>query len=112
MAHIVILGAGIGGMPAAYEMRAKLGKDHRVTVVSAVDYFQFVPSNPWVAVGWRQRDQVVLQVAPLLQRTGFSTAQLRADQKVESARRALRFFSGHYQGDQVENQPLFHRQAA
>ncbi|MBK7062924.1 MAG: NAD(P)/FAD-dependent oxidoreductase [Rubrivivax sp.] len=71
MAHIVILGAGIGGMPAAYEMRAKLGKDHRVTVVSAVDYFQFVPSNPWVAVGWRQRDQVVLQVAPLLQRKGI-----------------------------------------
>jgi sulfide:quinone oxidoreductase len=25
-------------------------------VVSAVDYFQFVPSNPWVAVGWRTRE--------------------------------------------------------
>ena len=37
MAHIVIMGAGLGGMPAAYETRAKLGKEHRVTVVSAVD---------------------------------------------------------------------------
>ena len=71
MAHIVILGAGLGGMPAAYEMRAALGSDHRVTVVSAVDYFQFVPSNPWVAVGWRQRDEVILQVAPLLARKGI-----------------------------------------
>ena len=71
MAHIVIIGAGIGGMPAAYEMRAALDKTHRVTVVSAVDYFQFVPSNPWVAVGWRKRDEVVLQVAPLLQRKGI-----------------------------------------
>ena len=72
MAHIVILGAGLGGMPAAYEMRAKLSTEHRITVVSAVDYFQFVPSNPWVAVGWRQRDQVVLQVAPLLERKGIA----------------------------------------
>ena len=46
MAHIVILGAGIGGMPAAYELRAALGRSHRITVVNAVDYFQFVPSNP------------------------------------------------------------------
>jgi sulfide:quinone oxidoreductase len=65
------MGAGLGGMPAAYEMRAKLPQSHRVTVVSAVDYFQFVPSNPWVAVGWRSRDEVILKVAPLLERKGI-----------------------------------------
>ena len=37
MAHIIIMGAGIGGMPAAYELRAKLASEHRITVVSAVD---------------------------------------------------------------------------
>mgnify|MGYP000222795167 CR=1 FL=1 len=57
MAHIVVIGAGIGGMPAAYELRGKLSTQHRVTVISAVDYFQFVPSNPWVAVGWRERGE-------------------------------------------------------
>jgi len=72
MAHIVIMGAGLGGMPAAYEMREKLPKEHQVTVVSAVDYFQFVPSNPWVAVGWRSRDDVILQLAPLLERKGIA----------------------------------------
>ncbi|MBP7521909.1 MAG: NAD(P)/FAD-dependent oxidoreductase [Leptothrix sp. (in: Bacteria)] len=72
MAHIVILGAGLGGMPAAYEMRAKLGNEHRVTMVSAVDYFQFVPSNPWVAVGWRKREDVVLHIGPLLERKGIT----------------------------------------
>ena len=71
MAHIVIMGAGLGGMPAAYEMRAKLGKEHKVTVVNAVDYFQFVPSNPWVAVGWRKHDEVTLKVGPLLERKGI-----------------------------------------
>ena len=61
MAHIVVLGAGIGGMPAAYELRAKLGRAHRVTVVNAVDYFQFVPSNPWLAVGWRDREAITFR---------------------------------------------------
>ncbi len=72
MAHIVIMGAGLGGMPAAYEMRAMLGAQHKVTVVSALDYFQFVPSNPWVAVGWRQRDEVILKVEPLLARKNIA----------------------------------------
>jgi len=71
MAQIVIMGAGLGGMPAAYEMRAALGKEHKVTMVSALDYFQFVPSNPWVAVGWRKREDVILQLAPLLERKGI-----------------------------------------
>lgn len=71
MAHIVIMGAGIGGMPAAYEMREKLSKEHRVTVVNATDYFQFVPSNPWLAVGWRKREDITLPIAPYLQRKGI-----------------------------------------
>jgi sulfide:quinone oxidoreductase len=72
MAHIVIMGAGIGGMTGAYEMRELLPAEHKVTVVSAVDYFQFVPSNPWLAVGWRQRDDIVLKVGPLLERKGIA----------------------------------------
>jgi sulfide:quinone oxidoreductase len=66
MAHIVVLGAGTGGMPAAYELRAELGTEHRITVVNAVDYFQFVPSNPWVAVGWRDRESITFPIRPYL----------------------------------------------
>ena len=72
MAHIVIMGAGIGGMPAAYEMRESLSKDHKVTVVSSQDYFQFTPSNPWVAVGWRDKESITLPIAPMLERKGIS----------------------------------------
>jgi sulfide:quinone oxidoreductase len=68
MAHIVVLGAGLGGMPAAYELRAALGKTHQITVVNAVDYFQFVPSNPWVAVGWREREAITVPIAPALRK--------------------------------------------
>ena len=68
MAHIAILGAGTGGMPAAYELRAALGSEHKITVVNAADYFQFVPSNPWLAVGWRERTAITFPIAPYLRR--------------------------------------------
>ncbi len=68
MAHIVILGAGIGGLPAAYEAREALGDEHRITVINAEPYFQFVPSNPWVAVGWRNRDDITFPIAPYVER--------------------------------------------
>ncbi len=78
MAHIVILGAGTGGMPAAYELRDKLDKSHRITVVNAVDYFQFVPSNPWVAVGWRERDAITFPIRPYLAKKGVDFVAQRA----------------------------------
>lgn len=71
MAHIVIVGAGLGGLPAAYELKAKLGREHFITVVNAVDYFQFVPSNPWLAVGWRERAAITLPIKPLLHDKGI-----------------------------------------
>jgi sulfide:quinone oxidoreductase len=45
-----------------------LPNKHRITVVNRTDYFQFVPSNPWVAVGWREREAVTLPIAPYLAR--------------------------------------------
>ncbi|QKO23108.1 NAD(P)/FAD-dependent oxidoreductase [Rhodoferax sp. BAB1] len=66
MAHIVILGAGIGGMPMAYEMRALARAEDKVTVISNNPKFHFVPSNPWVAVDWRKREDIELDIAPVL----------------------------------------------
>jgi sulfide:quinone oxidoreductase len=74
MAHVVIMGAGIGGLPAAYEMQEELKKlkgEHQVTVVSNYDYFHFVPSNPWVAVGWRTRDDISIPLEPVLEKKGI-----------------------------------------
>jgi uncharacterized protein (DUF934 family) len=41
--------------------------------------------------------EVLADMPPLLRRCGFSAVQLRADQKLESAQRALGFFDTHYQ---------------
>jgi len=72
MAHIVIMGAGVGGMPTAYELKDKVGKHHQVTVVNSVDYFQFVPSNPWLAVGWRTREKITFPIRPYLEKKGIN----------------------------------------
>ncbi|MDO9524510.1 MAG: FAD/NAD(P)-binding oxidoreductase [Gemmobacter sp.] len=58
MAHVVVLGAGLGGTIAAYELREALGDEHAVSVVSKGSRFYFVPSNPWVGVGWRDKASI------------------------------------------------------
>jgi sulfide:quinone oxidoreductase len=72
MAHIIIMGAGIGGMPTAYELKAKLGNNHQITVVNSVDYFQFVPSNPWLAVGWSKREKITFPIRSYLEKKGIN----------------------------------------
>src|ERR1700690_2344120 len=63
MAPVIVIGAGLGGTPAAFDLRKHLAKDHRVTLIGARPYFEFTPSNPWIAVGWRtdKKTQVPLQ---------------------------------------------------
>ena len=71
MARIVILGAGIGGMSMAYEMREEARAEDQVIVVSNHSFFQFTPSNPWVAVNWRKRDDITIEVGPCLEKKGI-----------------------------------------
>jgi sulfide:quinone oxidoreductase len=70
MAKIIVLGAGLGGMAAAYEIKAALGADHSVSVVGEGARFNFTPSNPWLAVGWRKSDDISLEVDEPLKRKG------------------------------------------
>lgn len=71
MAHIVILGAGLGGMPMAYEMKALARDQDTVTVVSDSALFQFTPSNPWVGVKWRTPRDITFPIAPSLEKKGI-----------------------------------------
>lgn len=93
MAHIVILGAGTGGLPAAYELRAAIDRTHRITVVNAVDYFQFVPSNPWVAVGWRDRDGITFRIRPYLEKKGIDFVAKRVT-RIDAPGNVLEFEDG------------------
>lgn len=63
MAHIVILGAGTGGMSGAYEIREALkDNEHTITLINEREEFQFVPSNPWIAVGWRDERETTIPI--------------------------------------------------
>jgi sulfide:quinone oxidoreductase len=62
MARVVVLGAGLGGVIAAYEIRSAVRKEDEVIVVNEYDFYQFVPSNPWVLVGWRDRKDIVVDL--------------------------------------------------
>jgi len=72
MAHIVVIGAGIGGMPMAYELKEMLRPEDRVTVVGNGPNFHFVPSNPWAAVNWRTREDIEFPVAGYLGKKGIA----------------------------------------
>lgn len=72
MAHIVVIGASTGGLPAAYDARAVLGREHQITVINERENFTFVPSNPWVAVGWRSREDISFPLAPYLNKKGIN----------------------------------------
>jgi uncharacterized protein (DUF934 family) len=61
----------------------------------------------------RATGEVLVDMLPLLARSGFAAAVLCADQSLATARRLLGFFpNGHYQGDTIEPKPLFARAGA
>ena len=72
MAHIVVLGAGLSGTIMAYEMKDQLRPGDTITVVSKEAKYHFVPSNPWVAVGWRKQDDIEVDLAPVFAKKGIS----------------------------------------
>ena len=77
MGHIVIIGAGFGGLSVAYELKHLLNRHHAITLISDEPTFTFVPSLPWVAFNLRRLDQVQLPLQPLLDKKGIHWQQGR-----------------------------------
>ena len=79
MAHVVVLGAGLGGAIMAYELKEKLRPEDRVTVVTKDPKYHFVPSNPWIAVGWRDRADITVDLAPAMAKKGIDFIPVAAE---------------------------------
>ena len=71
MADIVIMGAGLGGVPMAFEMKQLARKEDKIIVISDNPYFQFTPSNPWAAVGWRKKADITIDLAAVFKKQGI-----------------------------------------
>lgn len=69
--RIIVLGAGLGGAIAAYEIRDSLRGEADVMVVNDSEDFWFVPSNPWVAVGWRDPQAIRVHLPPVMKKKGI-----------------------------------------
>ena len=74
--RVVVLGAGIGGIAAAYELKEHLGDTAEISVLSDTEWFHFVPSNPWVAIKWREPKDIKINLRETLPKFGitFSSA--------------------------------------
>jgi sulfide:quinone oxidoreductase len=93
MANVIVLGAGLGGMAAAYEIRAAIGKDHAITVVGENAYFNFTPSNPWLAIGWRKAADIRIDAAPVLKKHAIEFIDTAAE-AVMPAQNQLKLIDG------------------
>jgi sulfide:quinone oxidoreductase len=71
MSTIVVLGGGIGGLSAAFELKDEFGEKHEIVLVSDLQHFEFTPSNPWVAVKWRKPEAIRLDLKELLPKHGI-----------------------------------------
>jgi len=71
MAEVVVIGAGLSGTLMAYELLPQLRKDDHLTVISEGPVYHFVPSNPWVAVGWRKQEEIEIDLAEIMRRKGI-----------------------------------------
>ena len=72
MAKIVVLGASFGGLTAAFELIRLLGEKADITVVSNDDKFVFIPSLPWLSMGWRKAADISFRLKPILERKGIA----------------------------------------
>jgi sulfide:quinone oxidoreductase len=63
MANIVVIGAGLGGLPTVYELRHLLPKKHRVILISEHSQFTFIPGLIRVALNLHSLEEIQLDLA-------------------------------------------------
>ncbi|MGF1602075.1 MAG: NAD(P)/FAD-dependent oxidoreductase [Thermosynechococcaceae cyanobacterium] len=72
MAHIVVVGAGLGGLPTAYELRHLLPRSHKVTLISNTPKFTFIPSLPWVSLGLTPLEKIQMEIGERVTKRGIN----------------------------------------
>ncbi|MEC4895007.1 MAG: FAD-dependent oxidoreductase [Oscillatoria sp. PMC 1051.18] len=75
MAEVVVIGAGLGGLPTAYELRNLLPRQHTVTLISDQPKFTFIPGLIQVALGLKPLNEIQLDLKELTARHGIKWIQ-------------------------------------
>lgn len=77
MANVVVIGAGLGGLPTAYELRHLLPSEHTVTLIAEHPQFTFIPGLIRVALDLEPIAHMQLPLAPLAERHGLELVTSR-----------------------------------
>src|SRR5512136_1953362 len=91
MSKIVVLGGSFGGLTAALELKRHLGSKADVTVVSDEDRFVFLPSLPWLIMGWRKPQDITLKVSSILRPKGIEFLHAGAKQVDADSSKVITF---------------------
>ncbi|KCZ57104.1 FAD-dependent pyridine nucleotide-disulfide oxidoreductase [Hyphomonas chukchiensis] len=78
---------------AAYEIRKKVRTADQVTVINETAFFQFVPSNPWILVGWRDRKDILIDLTKPMKKRHIGLVVGKAI-KVEPEEKQVRLENG------------------
>lgn len=71
MTRIVVLGGSFGGLTASFELKRLLCGRAEITVVSDLDEFVFIPSLPWLSMGWRSAKDITIPLTEILKPKGI-----------------------------------------
>jgi sulfide:quinone oxidoreductase len=71
MTRIAVIGGSFGGLTSAFELRRLLGNKADITLICGQDKFVFVPSLPWLAMGWRKPDDITIPLESILSPKGI-----------------------------------------
>ena len=93
--RVLVIGGNFGGFTAALDLKAELGEDVEVTVVSAADRFLFNPSLIWLPFGKRRAADITFALEPVFDAhgIGFAHAEVTA---IDPAARTVTTAGGSY----------------
>jgi len=96
--RVLVIGGNFGGFTAALELKAELGADVDVLVVSAAEHFLFNPSLIWLPFGKRRARDITFPLEPVFDshEIGFVHAEATA---IDPAARKVATANGSYDYD-------------
>lgn len=95
---IVVIGGSFGGINAAYALRRRFGGQAELTVISKEAAFTFLPSLPWVILGWRDPGQLQIPLETPLTHRGIRFVHDEV-QELDAARGEVRTASARFPYD-------------
>lgn len=90
--RVVVLGAGFGGLEAAFYLRKRLGKRAAITVVAPRGQFLFKPNTIYIPFG-KSPDELLLELRPVFERRHIEFVE-RAAEDVDPGAKNVKTSSG------------------